>query len=130
MLLKHINLFKTTNSIISLSIKRQISATIINRSNRIDKENKKLYLLNQTFDIDDEWTNLNENILTKLGRNVHHQKYHPLNHIINQIKNFFYKKYINRSGNAIFSVHDTLNPIVSVEQNFDRYRPKIFSKLI
>ena len=121
MLLKHLYL---SNSIVS-SVRRQISSTTrINKSNietnRIDKENKKLHLLNQTFDLDDEWTNLNQNILTKLGRNVHHQKYHPLNHIINNIKNFFYKKYINRSGNAIFSVHDTLNPIVTVEQNFDR----------
>ena len=91
MLLKHINFYKSLNSIVSSSIKRQISATSVNGSNRIDKENKKLYLLNKTFDIDDEWTNLNQNILTQLGRNVHHQKYHPLNHIINQIKNFFIK---------------------------------------
>lgn len=121
MLLKQQHLVKSRSLIAHMRM--QISTSIVNTSietNRIDKENKKLYLLNKTFDLDDNWTNLNKNILSKIGKNVFHQKYHPLNHIVNQIKNFFYKKYVNRSGNAIFSVHDTLNPVVTVEQNFDR----------
>lgn len=28
--------------------------------------------------------------------------------------------YIGRYGNPLFSVHDNLNPVVTVEQNFDR----------
>jgi hypothetical protein len=116
-------------SSIILNLKKISSINIINRStlkteatkNKIDKNTKKVHLLDKSYDLDDTWTNLNQNILSKIGTNIYQQKYHPLNHIINQIKSFFYKKYINRSGNALFSIYDNLNPVVTVEQNFDRY---------
>ena len=108
------NKFLKSASIIS-TLQKHSSIIIVNKAtlvtadiNWIDKENKKVHLLNQTYEYDNEWTNLNKNILSRLGKNM------------NQIKSFFYKKYTNRSGNAIFSVHDNLNPIVSADQNFDR----------
>ena len=120
------NKFLKSASIIS-TLQKHSSIIIVNKAtlvtadiNWIDKENKKVHLLNQTYEYDNEWTNLNKNILSRLGKNIYKQKYHPLNHMVNQIKSFFYKKYTNRSGNAIFSVHDNLNPIVSADQNFDR----------
>jgi phenylalanyl-tRNA synthetase alpha chain len=67
----------------------------------------------------DEWTNVSNSILSKLGRNLTQRKYHPLSHLTNQIKNHFYKSYVNRFGNPIFSIYENLNPIVTVEQNFD-----------
>ncbi|CAF0836153.1 unnamed protein product [Brachionus calyciflorus] len=67
----------------------------------------------------DDWTNINKSIQDKLERNLIHQKYHPLNHLVNKIKHFFYKNYINRNGNPLFSVYDNFRPIVSVEENFD-----------
>ncbi|XP_046375480.1 phenylalanine--tRNA ligase, mitochondrial-like isoform X2 [Haliotis rufescens] len=71
-----------------------------------------------TFSTDD-WTNVNQGVLTKLGRNLHMQKNHPLNLIKRRIENFFYKHYINRRSNPIFSVYDQLSPVVTLEQNFD-----------
>lgn len=44
---------------------------------------------------------------------------HPLSLVRQQIIDYFYKNYRNRSGNPLFSVYDNLNPIVTVSQNFD-----------
>ena len=68
----------------------------------------------------DDWTNINNSIQDKLERKLIHQKYHPLNHLANKIKHFFYKTYVNRNGNPLFTIFDNFKPVVSVEQNFDR----------
>ena len=68
----------------------------------------------------DEWTNLTENIKSKLNRNLLQTKYHPLNHLVNKIKYFFYQNYTSRMGSPIFSIYDNFKPIVTTEQNFDR----------
>jgi len=81
--------------------------------------NEKITLFNISYDKDD-WTNLNKNIQEKLGRNLLHTRYHPLYHLKNKIKHFFYQTYIKHSSTPLFSVFDNFSPVVSVEQNFDR----------
>lgn len=68
----------------------------------------------------DEWTNINKSIQDKLGRNLLHTKYHPLNHLKNKIKSYFYKSYFSHSSTPLFSIYDHFSPVVTLEQNFDR----------
>ncbi|XP_060949533.1 phenylalanine--tRNA ligase, mitochondrial [Limanda limanda] len=67
----------------------------------------------------DDFTNVTPKILAKVGRNLHNQPHHPLWLIKERIKAHFYSSYIGPRGNPLFSVHDNLSPVVSVEQNFD-----------
>ncbi|XP_056868638.1 phenylalanine--tRNA ligase, mitochondrial [Takifugu flavidus] len=66
----------------------------------------------------DDFTNVTPKILAKVGRNLHNQSHHPLWLIKERIKSHFYSLYTCR-GNPLFSVHDNLSPVVTVEQNFD-----------
>ncbi|KAM4706095.1 phenylalanine--tRNA ligase, mitochondrial [Rhinophrynus dorsalis] len=68
----------------------------------------------------DDYTNVTSKILSKVGKNLHNQMYHPLWLIKERIKDHFYKQYIGRFGNPLFSVYDDLCPVVTTEQNFDR----------
>ncbi|XP_072534809.1 phenylalanine--tRNA ligase, mitochondrial [Salminus brasiliensis] len=67
----------------------------------------------------DDMTNVTPKILSMVGRDLHNQSHHPLWLIKERIKDHFYRSYISRSGNPLFSVHDNLSPVVTVEQNFD-----------
>ncbi|XP_041824794.1 phenylalanine--tRNA ligase, mitochondrial [Melanotaenia boesemani] len=67
----------------------------------------------------DDFTNVTPKILDKVGRNLHNQMHHPLWLIKERIKAHFYSTYTGRWGNPLFSVHDNLSPVVTVEQNFD-----------
>ncbi|XP_054478684.1 phenylalanine--tRNA ligase, mitochondrial isoform X2 [Anoplopoma fimbria] len=67
----------------------------------------------------DDFTNVTPRIMAKVGRNLHNQSHHPLWLIKERIKAHFYSSYIGRWGNPLFSVHDNLSPVVTVEQNFD-----------
>lgn len=67
----------------------------------------------------DNFTNITEKILSYNGRNLHLLKNHPLSIIRQKIVNYFYNSYLNTKGNPLFSVYDSLSPIVSVQQNFD-----------
>ncbi|XP_061661338.1 phenylalanine--tRNA ligase, mitochondrial isoform X2 [Syngnathoides biaculeatus] len=67
----------------------------------------------------DDFTNVTPKILAKVGRNLHNQRHHPLWLLKERIKAHFYSAYAARSGNPLFSAHDDLSPVVSVEQNFD-----------
>lgn len=67
----------------------------------------------------DDYTNVTQKILAKVGRNLHNQSHHPLWLMKERIKAHFYSAHINRRGNPLFSVHDNLSPVVTVEQNFD-----------
>ena len=86
----------------------------------IEKNSNKIKLFNEYYPTDD-WTNITKNIEDKLNRNLLHHNYHPLWHLTNKIKHFFYKTYVNRSGTPLFSIYDNFKPIVTVDQNFDRY---------
>ncbi|EMP36681.1 Phenylalanyl-tRNA synthetase [Chelonia mydas] len=68
----------------------------------------------------DDYSNVTGKILSKVGKNLHNQRYHPLWLIKERIKDHFYKQYIGRFGTPLFSVYDDLSPVVTVEQNFDR----------
>ncbi|XP_062473803.1 phenylalanine--tRNA ligase, mitochondrial isoform X3 [Pezoporus occidentalis] len=67
----------------------------------------------------DDYSNVTEKILSKVGKNLHNKKHHPLWLIKEQIKDHFYKQYVGRRGNPLFSVYDGLSPVVTVQQNFD-----------
>ncbi|KAM6971211.1 LOW QUALITY PROTEIN: phenylalanine--tRNA ligase, mitochondrial [Tautogolabrus adspersus] len=67
----------------------------------------------------DDFTNVTSKILEKVGRNLHNQSHHPLWLIKERIKAHIYSSYVGRWGNPLFSVHDNLSPVVTVEQNFD-----------
>ncbi|KAM7390024.1 hypothetical protein PAMA_008273 [Pampus argenteus] len=75
-------------------------------------------VLGQSYPRDD-FTNITPSILAKVGRNLHNQSHHPLWLIKERIKAHFYSAYVSRWGNPLFSVHDNLSPVVTVEQNFD-----------
>uniref|UniRef100_V9KTZ0 Phenylalanine--tRNA ligase, mitochondrial n=1 Tax=Callorhinchus milii TaxID=7868 RepID=V9KTZ0_CALMI len=67
----------------------------------------------------DHYTNVTSKILSKVGRNLHNQRNHPLWLIKERIKDYFYRNYLNRIGNPLFSAYDNLSPVVTIEQNFD-----------
>lgn len=67
----------------------------------------------------DDYSNVTEKILSKVGKNLHNKKHHPLWLIKEQVKDHFYKQYIGRRGTPLFSVYDGLSPVVTVQQNFD-----------
>uniref|UniRef100_A0A1I8M4X6 phenylalanine--tRNA ligase n=1 Tax=Musca domestica TaxID=7370 RepID=A0A1I8M4X6_MUSDO len=67
----------------------------------------------------DNWTNVTPKILSYLGMQKHLQTNHPLSIIRQRIVNYFYKTYKTSRGNPLFSVYDKLNPVVTVQQNFD-----------
>ncbi|XP_061447179.1 phenylalanine--tRNA ligase, mitochondrial isoform X2 [Rhineura floridana] len=68
----------------------------------------------------DDYSNVTKKILSKVGEKLHNQWHHPLWLIKERVKDHFYKQYIGRFGNPLFSVYDDLPPVVTVEQNFDR----------
>ncbi|XP_014876924.1 phenylalanine--tRNA ligase, mitochondrial isoform X1 [Poecilia latipinna] len=67
----------------------------------------------------DDFTNITPKILAKVGFHLQNQPYHPLWLIKERIKAHFYSSYVGRWGNPLFSIHDNLSPVVTVEQNFD-----------
>ncbi|XP_027005033.2 phenylalanine--tRNA ligase, mitochondrial [Tachysurus fulvidraco] len=67
----------------------------------------------------DDMTNVTVKILSMVGRELHNQTHHPLWIIKERIKEHFYRSYTSRTGTPLFSVHDNLSPVVTVEQNFD-----------
>ncbi|XP_075410244.1 phenylalanine--tRNA ligase, mitochondrial [Tenrec ecaudatus] len=67
----------------------------------------------------DNHSNLTRKILSKVGRNLHNQQYHPLWLIKERVKEHFYRQYVGRSGTPLFSVYDNLSPVVTTWQNFD-----------
>jgi len=64
-------------------------------------------------------SNITPKILSHLNRNLHTQKQHPLNLIKENIVSYMYGKYKHNRGMPLFSVHEDLSPIVTIEQNFD-----------
>lgn len=67
----------------------------------------------------DNWTNVTPKIIAKIGRNLHQQEKHPLYYVKRRIVNYFYKTYLNKVGNPLFSIYDNISPIVTAQQNFD-----------
>lgn len=80
--------------------------------------NGRIELLGKTYSTD-HMTNIRPSLVPKIGKNLHNMHNHPLNLLKTRIANFFYKNYLNRHRNPLFSVYDSLNPVVTLEQNFD-----------
>ncbi|KAL3271361.1 hypothetical protein HHI36_021845 [Cryptolaemus montrouzieri] len=75
-------------------------------------------VLNQNF-IKDDYTNITEKIVSRIGRNLHLQKDHPINLVMQKVLNYFYNTFKNSRGNPQFSMYNNLSPVVTTEQNFD-----------
>ncbi|MBZ3885631.1 Phenylalanine--tRNA ligase, mitochondrial [Sciurus carolinensis] len=75
-------------------------------------------LLGKSYPQDDH-TNLTQKVLSRVGRNLHNQRHHPLWLIKERVKEHFYKQYVGRFGTPLFSVYDDLCPVVTTWQNFD-----------
>ncbi|XP_051173121.1 probable phenylalanine--tRNA ligase, mitochondrial [Leptopilina boulardi] len=84
----------------------------------IENTQNEIEINNQKY-MTDNWTNITPRIISKIGQNLHRQEKHPLGHIKRRIKNYFYKTYLNNAGNPLFSIYDNINPIVTIQQNFD-----------
>uniref|UniRef100_A0A8C0SF77 Phenylalanine--tRNA ligase, mitochondrial n=2 Tax=Canis lupus familiaris TaxID=9615 RepID=A0A8C0SF77_CANLF len=67
----------------------------------------------------DDYSNLSQKVLSRVGRNLHNQQHHPLWLIKERVKEHFYKQYVGRFGTPMFSVYDDLSPVVTTWQNFD-----------
>ncbi|KAJ1527922.1 hypothetical protein ONE63_007856 [Megalurothrips usitatus] len=74
---------------------------------------------NITSAIPETCQELKECIIKRMPRKLHQQKNHPINLIKERIVSYFYKKFVGRTGNPVFSVYDNLDPIVTTHQNFD-----------
>ena len=67
----------------------------------------------------DDMTNVTPTIISKVGRNLHLIPNHPVNILKQRVVHHFHKRYVTRTGNAIFAHFDNVGPIVTTEQNFD-----------
>ena len=66
----------------------------------------------------DSQTNVTPRILSYLGKKIHLQDRRPLNLIQRRIVDYMYQRYKGPRG-PLFSLHDRLSPVVTVEANFD-----------
>lgn len=108
-----IGFLKPTNRIL-------ISSQKLKLSTKVENQSKTIEVLGKEYERDD-WTNINANIKEKLNRKLLLTKYHPLNHLLNKIKYYFYKTYTQSGSSPMFSIYDNFSPIVDVNQNFDRF---------
>ncbi|XP_064453296.1 phenylalanine--tRNA ligase, mitochondrial isoform X2 [Mirounga angustirostris] len=67
----------------------------------------------------DDYSNLSQKVLSRVGRNLHNQQHHPLWLIKERVKEHFYKQYVGRFRTPLFSVYEDLSPVVTTWQNFD-----------
>lgn len=82
------------------------------------QSNGTIELLGKTYSAD-HMTNIRPSLVPKIGINLHNMNNHPLNLLKRRIETFFYKSFLNRYSNPLFSVYDAINPVVTLEQNFD-----------
>ena len=72
----------------------------------------------------DHMTNVTPKILSHLDRHLHLQKQHPLCLIKENITKYMYERFrghrgLGHRGLPLFSVHEQISPVVTLEQNFD-----------
>ncbi|XP_071785920.1 phenylalanine--tRNA ligase, mitochondrial-like [Asterias amurensis] len=67
----------------------------------------------------DNMTTVTPKILSRVGCQLHNQKHHPLCLIKERIRDYFYSAVLNRRGNPLFSIYDSISPVVTMQQNFD-----------
>ncbi|XP_022257670.1 probable phenylalanine--tRNA ligase, mitochondrial [Limulus polyphemus] len=108
--------YQVTHCMLTRTCSRYASSTCYQTTSSLCE---KAITLNGTEYPRDCYTNVSDRILNLIGKNLHHKQYHPLCLLKQRIVNFIYSKFVNSRGNPIFSVHDNLNPVVTLEQNFD-----------
>ena len=79
---------------------------------------KSITILSKDYPTD-EMTNLSPSILAKIGASLHREKYSPICLIRQRIQDYFYRNFTNRTGNPRFAVFDNMDPVVTLQQNFD-----------
>lgn len=84
----------------------------------LTKNREFIELLNKTYK-KDGMTNISSNIISKVEEKLHLQKNHPLEITKSKIVNYFHGNYRSRFGGCIFASIDNLDPVVTVQQNFD-----------
>lgn len=107
-----VGLCKSNNLKIIFNATRCLASKCEDRSIKI---NDKIYEK-------DFMSNITPKILSHLNRNLHMQKQHPLSLIKENIVNYMYGRYKpskSNRGMPLFSVHEDVSPIVTMEQNFD-----------
>jgi len=104
-----VSLFKSSNLKFIFKASRCLSS----------KSEERLIKINEKIYEKDSMSNITPKILSHLNRNLHTQKQHPLNLIKENIVSYMYGKYKHNRGMPLFSVHEDLSPIVTIEQNFD-----------
>ncbi|CAG2253740.1 FARSA [Mytilus edulis] len=87
-------------------------------SPKLSEKNGTIELLGKTYKTD-HVTNIRSSLIPKIGIGLHNMKHHPLNLLKKQIVDYFYKNFINRQKNPVFSVYDSISPVVTLHQNFD-----------
>lgn len=92
--------------------------TFVRRYGSQELKEEKI-IVNKTSFIIDDYTNITPKILHFLGKNVHNKQNHPLSFVKQKIANYFYTRFKGRNGNPLFSIYDNLDPVVTIEQNFD-----------
>ncbi|XP_785848.1 phenylalanine--tRNA ligase, mitochondrial [Strongylocentrotus purpuratus] len=87
-------------------------------STQTTPQNPQVTIQGRTFARDD-FTTVTPKIISRVGTNLHNQPNHPLCIIKEKIRDHFYRSFLNRRGNPLFSIYDHLSPVVTVQQNFD-----------
>lgn len=82
------------------------------------EEKRLVNILGNTYPVDD-FTNVTSKIVSYVGRSLHNNEFHPLCLTKQKIIHYFYSSFKTSRGNPQFSVYDSLNPVVSVLDNFD-----------
>ncbi|XP_013099954.1 probable phenylalanine--tRNA ligase, mitochondrial [Stomoxys calcitrans] len=106
-------------SVLEATNARCFSSTNYRRATNTNAAEQNRLEINGSSFVADNWTNVTPKILSYLGMNKHLQSNHPLSILRQRIVNYFYKTYKTSRGNPLFSVYDKLNPVVTVQQNFD-----------
>lgn len=89
----------------------------LNKYSTAVRQKDCLEISNKQYNTDD-YTTITPKILSYVNRNIHLQEHNPLSYLRQRIVEYFYS-IRNTRGNALFSVYDNLNPVVSTKQNFD-----------
>ena len=63
--------------------------------------------------------NVTANVASHVGRGLLHRPGHPLQIIKTLIGTYFYRKYCDEEGRALFSLFDDIDPVVTTAQCFD-----------
>lgn len=81
-------------------------------------KSNSIKILGKSYEAD-EFTNVTTHLLSFVDKKLLLRESHPLNLIKQHVCSYFFKNFIGRTGNPIFSVYDNLSPVVTVKECFD-----------